>query len=100
MRPETLTGVSGEFRASHDDPRGMPKHWHTWQVEAWFPEGSDGRDWLAELDRVLLRLDGKHLEPEYAWNEPIARVIGEAMLDCVEVEVRRDRERLSAKWRR
>jgi len=95
------TGVSGEFRASHDDPRKLqPRHWHTWLVEAWFPAGSDARDWLAELDRVLARLDGTHLEPEFAWNEPLARLIGETMLDCVEVVVRRPGERLHGRWRR
>jgi hypothetical protein len=94
------TGVTGEFRASHDDPKGrLPRHWHTWEVTAWFPEGTDGRDWLYELDQVLGRLDGKHLEPEYAWNEAIARLVGTTMLDCVEVEVRRDRERIHGRWR-
>lgn len=62
-----MTGVLGEFRASHDDPRGLlPRHWHTYEVEAWFSAGPDMRDLRDELDRVLLRLDGQHLEPENA----------------------------------
>lgn len=94
------TRVDGEFRASHDDPRGdLPRHWHTWQVRAWFPEGNDGRDLLLELDRALLRLDGTHLEPDFAWCEPLAKVVGE-FLGCDEVEVSRDRERISGRWRR
>jgi DNA-binding CsgD family transcriptional regulator len=97
--PETLTGVDGEFRASHDDPRGQKRrHWHTWQVTAWFPAGSDARDWLHELDLVLGRLDGRHLEPEYAWGEPLAKMIGEFMADCVEVDISRPGERIRAKW--
>lgn len=97
--PESQTGVDGEFRASHDDPRRTKsRHWHTWQVTAWFPAGSDARDWLHELDLALRRLDGRHLEPEFAWGEPLAKMIGEWMLDCVEVEIRRPGERIRAKW--
>jgi hypothetical protein len=94
------TGIGGEFRASHDDPRGeIGRHWHSYLVEAWFPSGADARDRQAEIERLLKRIDGTHLEDEYAWGERLAAQIGIAMPECVEVVIRREHERIYARWR-
>lgn len=96
------TGVTGSFTASHDDPRGIepPKHSHTYQVDAWFPNGTDGRDWLEELDRVCARLNGQYLDADSAWCEPLAKLIGEFLTPCTEVVIRRDDARIHGRWKR
>jgi hypothetical protein len=95
------TGVRGSFHAAHDDPRGEkpPRHWHCWHVKAWFPDGQDGRDHLAKLDRMMTALDGQFLAPPNDWGEPLAQMIGEQLDGCVEVEIWRDDERIEARWR-
>lgn len=86
-----LVGVSGSFRAWHDDPLGLEgRHEHVWEVTAWFapPNRVDARCYLAALRTLLERWNGTVLPPEMAWNEDIARVVG-TLANCVEVEVRR-----------
>ena len=98
MGERVLTGVSGSFTASH--VCGEPEaHEHTWHVEAWFqtPARADARCYQAMLDALLTSWSGKLLPKEYEWGEDMARVIGK-LVNCVEVVVRRDAERIHARW--
>ena len=98
MGERVLTGVSGSFTASH--VCGEPDaHEHTWDVEAWFetPARADARCYQAMLDALLGSWNGKLLPKEYEWGEDMARAIGR-LVNCVEVVVRRDAERIHARW--
>jgi hypothetical protein len=94
----TLIGVSGSFRAAHRcaEPE---LHVHEWHVTAWFDAAprADARLFKAALDMLLGGWEGKPLPVEMEWNEDIAFVVGR-LVNCVEVEVRRDNEGLHARW--
>jgi hypothetical protein len=95
---DVLTGVSGKFTAEHRSPEG-DIHEHTWAVLAWFacPARCDARCQRAALDTILASWDGTLLPDELAWGEDIARTVG-TLVNCVEVVVTRDDERIHARW--
>jgi hypothetical protein len=93
-----LIGVSGSFTAAHRcaEPE---LHVHRWHVTAWFdcPTRIDARLHKAGLDMLLAGWEGKPLPVDLEWNEDIARAVG-TLVNCVEVEVRRDAEGIHARW--
>lgn len=93
-----LITVWGSFTASHLCAEPEP-HVHKWNVKAKFRvrPHTDARCYLAMLDAILASWEGKQLPPEIEWNEDIARAVG-SLVNCVYVEVKRDRERLGAEW--
>lgn len=94
----SLTGVEGEFTATHDDPAGMkPRHRHTWKIKAWFKEGQDARHLHGRL-KLVVRAFPAHLPMELTWAEAIARHIGLRIGGCVAVYVWREDEPFSAFW--
>lgn len=94
-----LVEVGGSFAATHIGLEGMP-HAHIWTVRALFepPARVDATVYRAALDAILSSWDGKPLPPNIQWNEDIALAIG-TLVNCVEVSVYRDAERLGARWR-
>lgn len=95
-----LTGVGASLHASHDDPSGeLPRHWHSWEIIAWFPYLIDARIRRAQVDKNIAELQGSHLPREIAWAENLAEYLAGRMLGCVEIEIRRPGEQFYAKWR-
>lgn len=91
--------ASGSFTAKHLCAEPV-EHEHTWTVQAFFatPAPADARCYLAMLDMLLAGWNGKSLPPEIQTNEQIAAVVGK-LVNCVEVVVFRDAERIGARWR-
>lgn len=105
MTGETLTGVRGQLSCAHEPINaelfGGETHGHSYEVWAWFenPDGqADVRVFQAALKIMLAQWDHKTLPPDLATGEALARAIG-TLAKCVEVEVRRPIEGISAKWR-
>lgn len=93
----TVTGVGAFFCAAHRDKQTGQLHGHTWDVIAWFKSNKDAVTLQAELKAVLQVFDHTELPEELAWGEAIAVEIMRLLADCVEVEVRRESERIYAK---
>jgi 6-pyruvoyl-tetrahydropterin synthase len=94
----TLTGVGCFFSATHHVPEGGDPHGHSYEVIAWFPEGEDARRLQAQLIAVTEAFDHKVLPDRLASGEALAAYIGHALVNCVEVEIRRPLERIYARW--
>ena len=92
-----MTGVGGVFSASHHSPEGA-LHGHSYEIWAWFPAGVDARVLQEQLLAVLEPLDHACLPDELGWGEALAEHVGGQLLNCLEVEVRRPLERISARW--
>lgn len=110
-RPESrlLTGVGAVLSASHRDQQTGQIHGHTWEITAWFRyDGTDKDVRQYQLNKVVDRLDHRCLPDRIAWGESLARHIGLTMPygyadgdpSCIAVEVRREPERIYARWER
>lgn len=93
----TMTGVGSYFCAAHRDRDTGQLHGHTWDVVAWFKTSKNAITLKAELQSVLQGFDHKELPDELAWGEAMAVEIMRLLTDCVEVEIRRESERIYAK---
>lgn len=91
--------VRGRFTAQHLCAEPV-EHEHSWSVEAYFatPAPADARCYLASLDTLLGGWNGKSLPANIQTNEQIAATVG-LLVNCVEVVVFRDAERIGARWR-
>lgn len=99
MSGRVLTGVSGQFTATHYSPEGDNPHQHTWKVLAWFepPARADARCYGAALNSILKNWEGTLLPIHLSWGEDMARAIGK-LANCVEVIISRDDEGIHARW--
>jgi hypothetical protein len=90
--------VSGSFTATHSCVEGHP-HDHKWHVTAWFVSAprADARLFRESLDTMLARWEGRVLPAGRDWNEDIAEEIS-GLVNCVEVRVWREADRLGAHW--
>lgn len=96
------TGAGWYFSASHFDDVRRELHGHSYEVMAWWPANPPRdavvlQEWLKT---VLKAFDHKTLPPELSRMEALAEAIGDKIGECVEVEISRPVERLSARWRR
>lgn len=94
-----FTGASAIISAAHRDTAGN-LHGHTWEITAWWPEGTDGVELKQKLEQYLKVFDHTVLGDDVAWGEAIAKAVLVG-LKCSRVEVRRPLERLyaAAEWR-
>lgn len=96
----TMTGVGSYFCAAHRDRDTGQLHGHTWDVVAWFKTSKNAVTLQAELKAALQQFDHAELPEELAWGEAIGIKIIRLLNDCIEVEVRRESERIYAKVKR
>ena len=94
---QSLSGVGSFFCAAHRDKETGQLHGHTWDVVAWFKTSRNAVELKAELQDVLKAFDHKELSFDLSWGEAIATEIIRSLNECVEVEVRRESERIYAK---
>lgn len=95
------SGVSGIISAAHKGLDGR-LHGHTWEVIAWWRNDAhmvDADSRKIELDRFLAFFDHSELCHELLWGELLAEHIG-THLKCEIVEIRRQLERIYARWER
>lgn len=89
-----LIGVTGSLTAAHRcaEPE---LHVHTWEITAWFapPARVDARCYVASIDILIRQWQDKPLPLEIEWQEDMTRAIL-ALVNCVEVEIRRADERV------
>ncbi len=90
--------VVGAFTARHRCVEGHP-HEHTWHVTAWFraTPRTDARLFRDALDAKLAEWEGGILAEGRDWNEDLAEALA-TLVDCVEVRVWREADRLGAHW--
>lgn len=94
----TRTGVGAFLCAAHKDRQSGRLHGHTWEIEAWFPDG-DAVGRKAQLDALVSTLDHTELPAELTWGEDLARHFIISLDGCDEVIVRRPAERIFASAR-